>query len=203
MAINTAKKKPGKIAAVRCCATLLSPQRATDGAKAVSWTFLTLPKQASAKLPSRGQVAIEGKFNGCPFRATLEPDGQGGHWLKVDRKMRDTVGGAEVGEVVTLEIVPVAAGEEPEPMVPPDVRKGLAGALKAAREVWADITPKARRDWVQWITSGKRAETRVKRIATACDMLAKGKRRVCCFDRSGIYGKSITAPCPEPHSARG
>ena len=111
--------------------------------------------------------------------------------------------GARKWEVVTLEIVPVEAGEEPEPMVPPDVRKGLAAAPEDARELWLDITPMARRDWIQWITSGKRVETRVKRIATACDMLAKGKRRVCCFDRSGIYGKSISAPCPEPHSARG
>ena len=27
------------------------------------------------------------------------------------------------------------------------------------------------------------------RIATACDMLASGKRRACCFDRSGMYSK--------------
>ncbi len=26
-------------------------------------------------------------MNGFPFRATLEPDGQKSHWLKVDRKM--------------------------------------------------------------------------------------------------------------------
>ena len=41
-----------------------------------SWTFLILPKNASAKLPSRGMTAIEGTINGFPFRATLEPDGQ-------------------------------------------------------------------------------------------------------------------------------
>ena len=35
---------------------------------------------------------------------------------------------------------------------------------------------------------------RVKRIETACDMLAKGKRRPCCFDRSGMYGKSMGCP---------
>jgi hypothetical protein len=26
------------------------------------------------------------------FRATLEPDGQMGHWLKVNRKMREAAG---------------------------------------------------------------------------------------------------------------
>jgi hypothetical protein len=39
-----------------------------------------------------------------------------------------------------------------------------------------------------------RPETRARRIDNACEMLAGGKRRVCCFDRSGFYGKSFGAP---------
>jgi hypothetical protein len=54
--------------------------------------------------------------------------------------------------------------------------------------------PAARRDWIFWISTAKQAETRVRRIANACDMLAKGKRRVCCFDRSGYYSKGLSAP---------
>ena len=98
-------------------------------------------------------TAVEGTINGFPFRATLEPDGQGGHWLKVNRKMREAAG-AEAGDVVTLEIAPVA--EEPEPKVPADLRKALAAAPKA-RAVWSDITPIARRDWIHWIVSAKQA----------------------------------------------
>ncbi|MCW0368614.1 hypothetical protein NB699_003597 [Xanthomonas sacchari] len=52
----------------------------------------------------------------------------------------------------------------------------------------------ARRDWIFWIGAGKQAQTRVKRIASTCDMLAAGKRRVCCFDRSGMYSKAFAAP---------
>lgn len=196
---------------ISCSATLLRPARgeaaATGETKSVSrgpgtveWAFLNLPKEASAKLPSRGMVSVEGALNGFPFRATLEPDGQGGHWLKVDHKMRAGAG-AKTGDVVTLEIAPVPIADEPEPAVPPDLRKALAAVPGAggtkAREVWSDITPIARRDWIQWITSGKLAQTRVKRIATACDMLAKGKRRPCCFDRSGMYGKSMSCPVAE------
>ncbi len=182
---------------IRFSATLFRPA-ATAKAVSGGWTFLTLPKEASAKLPSRGMVSVEGTLNGRPLRATLEPDGQGGHWLKVDRKMREAAGaGVEgAGDVVTLEIAPVA--EEPEPKVPADLRKALAAAPPKAREVWSDITLAARRDFIHWITSGKRAETRVKRIETACDMLAKGKRRPCCFDRSGMFDKSLSCPVAEP-----
>jgi Bacteriocin-protection, YdeI or OmpD-Associated/Domain of unknown function (DUF1905) len=172
-------------------ATLFRPVAA---AKAVAWTFLILPKEASGKLPSRGMMSIEGAFNGLAFRATLEPDGQGSHWLKVDRKLREAAG-AEAGDVVALEIAPVT--EEPEPRVPADLRKALSAADPKARAVWSDITPLARRDWIQWIESAKREETRSKRIESGCDMLAKGKRRPCCFDRSGMYSKSLSCPVAE------
>ncbi len=135
-------------------------------------------------------VSVDGTINGLPIRATLEPDGRGGHWLKLGRKLVEGAGVA-AGGIVHLEITPVS--EEPEPTVPSDLRKALAAA-PLARSVWSGITPVARRDWVQWITSGKRAETRKLRIGKACDMLAKGKRRPCCFDRSGLYSKSLSCP---------
>ena len=164
--------------------------RADQSEKAGSWTFLILPKNASAKLPSRGMTAIEGTLNGFAFQATLEPDGQKSHWLKVDRKLSEAARAA-AGDFVTLEIAPTA--QEPEPEVPPDLRKALAAAPKA-RELWSDITPIARRDWIHWITSAKQGETRARRIKNACSMLAAGKRRPCCFDRSGFYDKSLSAP---------
>ena len=172
---------------IRFTATLL---RLAGTTKVGSWTFLTLPKNASARLPSRGMTTVKGTINGFRFRATLEPDGQKGHWLKVDRKLSEAAG-ADAGDVVTLEIAPME--EEPEPTIPADLRKALAAAPKA-RALWTDITPVARRDWIHWITSAKQAETRARRVVNACSMLAAGKRRVCCFDRSGFYSKSFSSP---------
>ncbi|GMU82529.1 MAG: hypothetical protein AMXMBFR47_24000 [Planctomycetota bacterium] len=176
------------VSPIRFTATLHRP---AGREKSARWSFLKLPKAASTKLPSRGQVAVEGTVNGHPFTATLEPDGEGGHWLKIDQALREEVGAA-VGDVVRLEIAPMT--EEPEPVVPPDLKKALAAAEAKTRAAWNDITPAARRDFIHWITSPKKPETRVKRIATACDMLAKGKRRPCCFDRSGMYDKSLSCP---------
>jgi hypothetical protein len=165
--------------------------RPAESAKASSWMFLILPPSASAKLPSRGMTAIEGTINGSPFQATLEPDGQKSHWLKVDRKLSKSAG-ADAGDIVTLEIAP--AGKDTEPEVPTDLRKALAAAAPKTRTAWSDITPNARRDWIHWIASAKQIETRARRIQNACSVLAAGKRRVCCFDRSGFYSKSMSAP---------
>jgi hypothetical protein len=164
--------------------------RPAENEKGDSWTFLILPKNASAKLPSRGMTPIEGTINGVPFQAVLEPDGEKSHWLRVDRKLSGAAG-ADAGDLVTLEITPAA--KEPEPEVPPDLRKALAVSPKA-RKLWSDITTNARRDWIHWISSAKQEETRARRIKNACLMLGAGKRRVCCFDRSGFYSKSMSAP---------
>jgi hypothetical protein len=184
---------------IRFSATLVQP---AASAKAVfgggAWTFLTLPKHASAKLPSRGQTTVEGTFNDRPFRATLEPDGQGGHWLKVDRTLAKAAGGMKAGDVVTLQVSPVPPDREPEPKVPADLREALAAAPPKARNAWSDITPVARRDWIHWIVSARQAETRARRIRNACSMLAAGKRRPCCFDRSGMYAKSMSRPEADP-----
>ena len=173
---------------IRFKAKLLRPAENVTGCR---WTFLILPGSASAKLPSRSMTAIEGTLNGVPFQAVLEPDGQKSHWLKVDRKLSEAAGAA-AGDVVALEIAP--ATTEPEPEIPADLKKALASATLKARSVWADITPLARRDWIHWITSAKQEETRTRRVRNACSMLASGKRRVCCFDRSGFYSKGMSAP---------
>jgi hypothetical protein len=167
--------------AIRFEAKLLRPAEP----KNATWAFFVLPKAASAKLPTRSMVSVDGTLGGAPFQATLEPDGDGSHWLKVEKKLREAAGAA-IGDSVALEIAPVEV--EPEPVVPPDVRKALA-AHPAAKAQWATLTSVARRDWIHWITSGKKAETRVKRIAVTCDKLACGQRRACCFDRSGRFSK--------------
>jgi hypothetical protein len=149
--------------------------------KTGSWA-LTLPKDASAKLPSRGRTMVEGTINGFPFRAALEPNGKGSHWLRVNKTMCDAAG-ADAGDTVAVEIT--RAGEEPEIRVPMDLRKALAAA-PLAHAGWEDITPMARRDWIFSISSAKQPETRRRRIEKACDMLACGKRRLCCFP--GIKG---------------
>ncbi|TWC31696.1 bacteriocin resistance YdeI/OmpD-like protein [Pseudomonas sp. SJZ079] len=155
-----------------------------------SWAFVVLPKDVSEKLPRRGRTTVDGKINGHRFKATLEPDGQLSHWLKVSKELKDAAG-AVVGDVVTLEIE--AVEQEPEPEMPSDLAEALAAAPEA-RSVWGETTTIARLDWIHWITSAKQSKTRAKRISDACAMLSSGKRRICCFDPSGYYSKAFRAP---------
>ncbi|MCJ0826256.1 YdeI/OmpD-associated family protein [Luteimonas sp. 50] len=155
-----------------------------------TWTFLVLPQAASTKLPTRAMTSVEGTLGDAPFAATLEPDGQGSHWLKVPDKLREAAG-VEAGDMVTLEIRP--SEQQLESPVPKELRDALK-AHPAAKATWDASTTVARRDWIAWMTQGKKAETRGKRLAAMMDMLEHGKKRVCCFDRSGIAGKNFSAP---------
>lgn len=129
-------------------------------------------------------------MNGSRFQATLEPDGQRSHWLQVSKELQEAAG-ADVGDVVTLEIS--AVKKEPEPEIPSDLQEALAASPEAGK-TWDDTTTIARVDWIHWITSAKQPKTRAKRIGDACDMLGSGKKRVCCFDPSGFYSKAFRAP---------
>jgi len=168
-------------------AKLLRPANPENDA---SWAFLVLPRDASEQLPRRGRTTVEGTINGHPFQATLEPDGQLSHWLQVSRELLEAAGAA-VGDVVTLELTPVK--KEPEPDIPADFQEALAANPEASK-VWKNTTTIARVDWIHWITSAKQLKTRAKRMGDACEMLASGKKHVCCFDQSGYYSKAFRAP---------
>jgi uncharacterized protein YdeI (YjbR/CyaY-like superfamily) len=64
--------------------------------------------------------------------------------------------------------------------VPADLRKALTSHPQALT-AWEDITPLARNEWICWIESAKKAETRSRRIEWGCSSLKDGKRRPCCW----------------------
>lgn len=144
------------------------------------WTIISLPDDASAKLPSRGQVAVVGVINRQAFQTVLEPDGRRGHWLKVGKKLRQTLEVSE-GDSVTVEVAPTK--DWPEPDVPTDFRIALTHAPDVS-EVWNGVTPMARWEWVRWINATKNPETRKRRVEVGISKLQSGKRRPCCFDLS-------------------
>lgn len=64
--------------------------------------------------------------------------------------------------------------------LPQDLKKAINSNSKALA-VWEDITPLAKNEWVCWVTSGKKAETRRIRIKKALSKLKGGMRRPCCW----------------------
>ena len=75
-----------------------------------------------------------------------------------------------------------------------DDETGRIRANKAAWSDWQRRPPSYRKTVTYWVVSAKKQETRDKRVSVAIDKMSKGNKRPCCFDRSGMYDKSLAAP---------
>lgn len=64
--------------------------------------------------------------------------------------------------------------------LPKDFREAIARSPKVL-VLWQDITPLARSEWICWVISGKKAETRSLRITKAVSKMSSGMRRPCCW----------------------
>jgi uncharacterized protein YdeI (YjbR/CyaY-like superfamily) len=153
-------------------------------------TILRLPEAASKRLSSRGQVAVRGTINDHEFQAVLEPDGCFGHWMRVDEELQK-VAGTRAGDTATLEIESTKVW--PEPHVPPDFETALAAAPQKIQNLWTDITPMARWEWVRWVNATNNPDTRRRRVEVSISKMKSGKRRPCCFN---------LAACTDPQLAR-
>ncbi|NLE81109.1 MAG: DUF1905 domain-containing protein [Rhodococcus sp.] len=151
-------------------------------------TIVRFPDDASAQLPSRGQVAAEVVMDGHAFDTVLEPDGMRGHWLSIDERLHRSLSVGD-GDAVSLEVEPTK--NWPEPDIPEDLRSALADNPEIV-EVWDDITPMARWEWVRWIKATKNPATRERRVEVAISKLESGKRRPCCFDLSSCTDPDLS-----------
>ncbi|MBV8531588.1 MAG: YdeI/OmpD-associated family protein [Candidatus Eremiobacteraeota bacterium] len=64
--------------------------------------------------------------------------------------------------------------------LPADFRKAIESD-SIVKDVWADITPLSRNEWICWVTSAAKIETRKRRIAVGLDKMRQGMRRPCCW----------------------
>lgn len=64
--------------------------------------------------------------------------------------------------------------------VPPDLQKALI-ADESALERWEDLTPLARNEWICWVISNKKPETRSNHVGRTITELLEGVRRPCCW----------------------
>jgi len=142
-------------------------------------TVLRLSETASKDLPSRGQVAVHGTINGVEFSTVLEPDGNSGHWMRVDDALQHAAG-ISTGGTAAIDIE--VTKDWPEPSVPQDLATALAAAPQKIQDLWDEITPMARWEWVRWVNATNNPDTRTRRVEVSISKMKSGKRRPCCFN---------------------
>jgi uncharacterized protein YdeI (YjbR/CyaY-like superfamily) len=96
----------------------------------------------------------------------------GSHVLGLHKATREDIG-KSIGQSVKLVIEPET--EERTVTVPDDFRKALA-ANKKAMQTFDGFAYTHRKEYVQWIESAKRPETRQRRITEAVSRISKGTK---------------------------
>ena len=135
-------------------------------------TVLRLPETASKDLPSRGQVAVHGTINGVEFSTVLEPDGRSGHWMRVDDTLQHAAG-ISAGDTAAIDIE--VTRDWPEPSVPQDLATALAAAPQKIQNLWDQITPMARWEWVRWVNATNNPDTRTRRVEVSISKMKNGR----------------------------
>jgi hypothetical protein len=64
--------------------------------------------------------------------------------------------------------------------VPDDLRKALIADSEALK-AWDSLTPLARNEWICWVISVKKRETREEHVERVLSELKEGVRRPCCW----------------------
>lgn len=68
----------------------------------------------------------------------------------------------------------------------------LIGSDPRLLELWQNLTPIGRNEFICWVDDAKRPETRQRRIERTCGELLEGKSRPCCW--AGCVHRTDKAP---------
>jgi len=142
----------------------------TTIARRGSRVYIPLPFNPNAAWGAKQRHYITGTVNACPVRGPLEEAG-GEYRLPLGPAWRRD-NGLGAGDEVQVELRP----EGPQlDRMPPDIAAAL-DAEPQARAFFEGLATFYRKNYMRWIESAKRPETRTKRIADMVALLKAGKR---------------------------
>jgi hypothetical protein len=134
--------------------------------------FVRLPDDTAERFGTRARFPVSATFNGVAYRGSTMPTGDGRFCLGLTKAVRADAGVA-VGDPVRVTVERDA--EERTVEVPDDLSAALAGRPDAARR-FEQLSFTHRKEYVEWIQSAKRADTRARRLQKAVGMIAGDER---------------------------
>ena len=159
-------------------------QACPDVQEAVKWSmpFFTLGGKNLANMEAFKEHAAFGFWEGLGVQ-TPKADEAMGHFGRI-RSLDDLPDQKELVAMIRSVAERLRANTstskktKPKPVKVPPLPADFAKAIAAntdAQKTYDGFSPGYRRDYIIWVTEAKRAETRLKRMATAVEWMAEGK----------------------------
>jgi hypothetical protein len=118
----------------------------------------------------RSQVKVKGTIDNYPYRSSIAPMGNGLHAMVVKKEIREAIrksAGDKVHVVMEVDT------EERIVNIPDDFREALKKNIRA-QEIFDKLSYTHRKEYVQWIESAKKPETRTNRIRKSIEKILEG-----------------------------
>jgi hypothetical protein len=137
-----------------------------------AWIFLAVPVAVTKAFGSKARLPVVGTMNGFAFRSSIFPEGDGTHYLAVNKRIQ-TGAKALAGDTVNV-VMELDRGERVVE-VPPELKQAFDRDANAAR-AFAGMSYSCRKEYADWIAEAKRPETKEARVKKALEMLTAGKK---------------------------
>ncbi len=136
------------------------------------WTYAQIPEIRKNKENPFGWVKVKGFIDNFEIsKYHLMPMGYGRLFLPVKATIRKKIG-KDVGDKVHVVLYP-----DNDPLYIPEEFMLCLSDEPAALKFFNSISESERKFYIDWVTSAKKEETRVKRLAEAVNRLARGLKK--------------------------
>ena len=137
----------------------------------LNWVIVRIPFDVARVWGARGRMKVKGEINGFPFRTSLFPNGEGKHFLLVNKRMQS---GAEagIGTTARFQLEPDTA--ERIIAVPEELERALS-EVRSLRRWFDQLTYSTRKYLVDQVTAVKGAGARKRRADQIAERLLSTK----------------------------
>jgi|GEM_PF-241860 len=136
----------------------------------ISGGFVTIPFSTEKEYGTKGQVKVKAWFDGHPYRGVVANMGSDRHIIIVRQDIQKAIN-KKPGDTITVELERDTEDRVVE--VPKELEALLARNAKA-KKFFDSLSYTNRKEYAVWITSAKKSETQLKRLADTIEKLTKG-----------------------------
>ena len=131
-----------------------------------------MPIDVEKEFGKKGQVKVKASLNGKVFYNSLLPHGNGKHYIVLGEYIRNQTG-VKVGDTILMTI---EADERAKTVEPPVDFQMALSKNKTALEFFTLLASTYQKQYIEWISSAKKDETRADRIVKSVEKLALKER---------------------------
>lgn len=135
----------------------------------INAAYIEFPYDVQKEFGTSGQVKVKSEFDHVKYRGSLVKMNMPCHWIGVTQAIRKKIG-KNPGD--TIQVI-IEKDEQPRTVTIPDDLKEALYHKSELKHIFDSLSYTDQKEYVVWIESAKKSETRERRLAKLQEMLAQ------------------------------